>query len=83
MTNNCPTAHVVWTSPSGHTYRTVPGSSLFRPTGTLTVARQPCDSLNRGTMMPQRQRTRAADRRYRVLAERRRNGAFPPVIRTC
>jgi hypothetical protein len=73
-----PDGTVVWTSPSGHVYRTAPGSSLFRPTGTLTVSRQPGGSLNRGAMMPQRQRSRSGDRRYRVLAERRRNGAFPP-----
>lgn len=70
-----PDGTVVWTAPSGHTYRTTPGSSLFRPTGTLTIVRRPCDSLNRGAMMPQRQRTRAGDRRNRVLAERLRNSS--------
>jgi len=74
-----PDGTIVWTSPAGHVYRTAPGSSLFRPTGTLTVVRQPCGSLNRGAMMPQRQRTRTADRRHRVLAERRRNAAFPLI----
>jgi len=74
-----PDGTVVWTSPSGRTYRTTPGSSLFRPTGTLTIERRQCGSLNRGAMMPRRQRTRAGDRRYRVLAERRHNAAaFSP-----
>jgi len=73
-----PDGTVVWTSPSGHVYRTSAGSSLLRPTGALTFVRQTYGSLNRGAMMPQRQRTRTVDRRHRVLAERRRNAALPP-----
>lgn len=74
-----PDGTVIWTSPSGHLYSTAPGSSLFRPTGTLTVTRRQCDSLNRGAMMPLRQRTRASDRHQRILAERRCNAAaFSP-----
>lgn len=67
-----PDGTVTWTSPSGHVYRTVPGSSLFRPTGALVLLRRQCGAGNRGAMMPRRQRTRDDDRRYRVLAERQR-----------
>lgn len=74
-----PDGTVIWTAPSGHTYRTAPGSSLFRPTGTLVVAPRQCDSLDRGAMMPQRRRTRAEDRRHRVLTERRRNSVEEAV----
>lgn len=70
-----PDGTVVWTSPSGHVYRTTPGSPLFRPTGALVVPQRHCGSTNRGAQMPRRQRTRAQDRRQRVLAERRRNAA--------
>ncbi len=70
-----PDGTVGWTSPSGRTYRTAPGSSLFGPTGTLTIERRQGTSSNSGAMMPQRRRTRSDDRRYRVLAERCRNAA--------
>jgi hypothetical protein len=68
-----PDGTVVWTSPSGRMYRTAPGSALFRPTGTIIIERRQRSAANRGAMMPQRQRTRSDDRRYRVLAERRHN----------
>lgn len=68
-----PDGTVIWTSPSGREYRTTPGSSLFRPTGTLTLPIRQCGSSNRGAMMPLRQRSRADERRYRILTERRRN----------
>jgi len=69
---------VIWTSPSGRTYRTQPGSKLLvptlcTPTGTLNLPPRQSGSVNRGAMMPRRPRTRADDRRYRILTERRRN----------
>ncbi len=71
-----PDGTVIWTAPTGHTYRTQPGSTLLvptlcRPTGTLNLSRPQSGSVNRGVMMPRRQRTRAADRHSRVMAERR------------
>jgi len=72
-----PDGTVIWTAPTGHTYRTEPGSKLLiptlcTPTATLNVVRRQSDSTGRGAMMPRRQRTRTADRRKRILAERRR-----------
>jgi len=74
-----PDGTVEWTAPSGHTYSTSPGGSLFFPvlatsTGELKIARtgEPSSSA-RGLMMPRRQRTRAQDRRYRIGAERQIN----------
>jgi len=73
-----PDGTVIWTAPTGHTYRTEPGSKLLiptlcTPTGTLNIVRRQRDSTHRGAMMPRRQRTRAVDRHRRVLTERRRN----------
>lgn len=72
-----PDGAVIWTAPSGHTYRTQPGSTLLiptlcTPTGTLNGVRRQRDSTGRGAMMPRRKRTRAVDRHRRILAERRR-----------
>ncbi len=72
---------MVWTSPTGHTYTTKPGASVFFPalaasTGefvlpnTIRVAGE-----NRGLMMPARRRTRAAERAARIASERRINEA--------
>jgi hypothetical protein len=77
--NQLPDGTVIWTSPSRHTYRTVPGSKLLVPdlcvpTGKLELptsrARERSD---RGAMMPRRGRTRAADRHQRIMAERNAN----------
>jgi len=74
-----PDGTVEWTAPSGHTYTTTPGGSIFFPvlarsTGELTVARvvEP-PRLTKGLMMPRRKRTRAQDHRYRITSERRIN----------
>jgi len=72
-----PDGIVIWTAPTGHTYRTQPGSRLLiptlcKPTGTLNLSRPQSGSANRGAMMPRRRRTRANDRHCRVMAERRR-----------
>ena len=73
-----PDGTITWTSPSGHTYRTAPGSKLLfptlcLPTGTLDIERHEDVSPWRGVMMPTRDRTRANDRRRRTLTERKRN----------
>jgi hypothetical protein len=74
-----PDGTVLWTSPSGHTYRTVPGSKLLvpalcMPTATLPPS-DPSDTGDtyRGAMMPQRKQTRATERLRRIMAERSGN----------
>jgi hypothetical protein len=68
---------IIWTSPTGQTYLTRPGSRLLfpalcLPTGEIptapTVDRPPGDC---GIMMPTRRRTRAQDRTHRINQERR------------
>ncbi|OBF17305.1 hypothetical protein A5725_23245 [Mycobacterium kubicae] len=77
-----PDGTVVWTSPTGHTYTTRPGSrllfpSLCVPTGQLrSAARQPV-TPGRGLQMPTRRRTREQDRLHRIDAERALNAARP------
>jgi hypothetical protein len=74
-----PDGTVEWTAPSGHIYPTTPTGSIFFPvlasaTGELKLARRVEPPGNaKGLMMPQRKRTRAEDRRYRIAAERRIN----------
>jgi hypothetical protein len=70
---------VIWTSPSGHTYVTTPGSALLFPalsvpTGELPEPQprtEPC--TERAAMMPTRQRTRAQNRAHHINTERRHN----------
>ena len=71
---------VIWTSPSGDTYVTTPGSallfpSLCIPTGALpTPEAKPAEACGvRTAMMPKRRRTRAQNRTQRIAAERRLN----------
>ena len=78
-----PDGTVVWTSPTGHTYTTYPGSkhlfpTLCEPTGTLWTGEPPTvDTIgDRGVMMPKRRRTRGQDRAHRDAAERRLNDAL-------
>jgi hypothetical protein len=74
-----PDATMIWTSPSGQTYRTYPGSrllfpSLCKPTAPVSVsANVPGAQPNRGLMMPRRTSTREHDRAKRIDAERARN----------
>jgi hypothetical protein len=74
-----PDATVIWTSPSGRTYTTKPGGSLFfpilaTPTGELTIRKHTTEPAEgRGVMMPRRKRTRAQERHDRIIAERRIN----------
>jgi Domain of unknown function (DUF222) len=73
-----PDGTLIWTSPSGQTYVTTPGSallfpSLCAPTGTLESDRPRC--TNRAAMVPTRRRTRAHNRARYIAAQRRRNRA--------
>jgi hypothetical protein len=75
-----PDGTVIWTSPSGQTYVTTPGSallfpSLCAPTEDLPALSQPpTDRCTvRVMMMPQRRRTRAQNRASYVAEERRQN----------
>ena len=75
-----PDATVIWTSPSGQTYVTTPGSallfpSLCRPTGELPIPGPGrADRCGEKTaMMPLRKTTRAQNRAHYIAAERHRN----------
>ncbi len=76
-----PDGTIVWTSPSGHTYTTRPGSRLLFPALSLPTGQLPgCTTpspphAQRGIMMPTRCRTRAEDRARRIDAERALNAA--------
>ena len=76
-----PDGTLIWTSPSGQTYVTTPGSAVLFPSLCVpTPAPGPPDSASaraqcadRAAMMPQRRRTRAQNRANYVAAERRHN----------
>ena len=74
-----PDGKVVWTSPTGQTYTTWPGSRLLfpalcEPTGEVAVvAERARPSGDRGIMMPRRRGTREQERAYRIDAERALN----------
>lgn len=76
-----PDGTVVWTSPSGQTYTTRPGSRLLFPALCVPTGELPTVSTNygsvgdRGVMMPKRRRTRQQDRARRIDAERALNAA--------
>ena len=73
-----PDGAVIWTSPTGKTYTTHPGSRIFFPTWNTTTADLPPPTTDlslpmtgdRGLMMPRRKRPRAADDAARIKAER-------------
>jgi len=82
-----PDGTVVWTSPTGHVYTTVPASrALFPQWDTTTAAlpppptppppMTPSEIAARAAMMPRRRRTRAAEEARRLAAERARNEAY-------
>jgi hypothetical protein len=79
MDRQLPDGTVIWTSPTGKTYTTHPGSRLFFPAWNSTTAKliPPADGQDRpparGIMMPTRKRSRAADRASRIRCERARN----------
>jgi len=75
-----PDGTVVWTSPTGHTYTTYPGSrhlfpALCAPTATLWTGEPPVieTSDHRGLKMPKRRHTRAHSAAKAIAAERRLN----------
>jgi hypothetical protein len=74
-----PDGTIVWTTPTGKTYTTRPGSRLLFPQWNTTMGLPPTQEIppvtNRGLMMPTRRRTRAADRAYRIRYERALNDA--------
>ncbi|AKS33832.1 HNH endonuclease signature motif containing protein [Mycolicibacterium goodii] len=81
-----PDGTVVWTSPTGRIYTTVPASrALFPQWDTTTAAlpppptpppATPVELAARAAMMPRRRRTRAAERARHIAAERARNEAY-------
>jgi hypothetical protein len=74
-----PDGTVIWISPSGHTYRTVPGSRLLMPALSQPTGMPPppprldAGCTDRGAMMPQRRQTRSTERLRRIMAERKGN----------
>lgn len=80
-----PDGTIDWTSPTGHTYTTRPGSlllfpTLCQPTSTPPPAATPSPTpptTHRTLMMPTRRRTRAQDRRAAINTERTLNRAPP------
>jgi hypothetical protein len=76
-----PDGTIVWTSPTGRTYTTRPGSRLLfllwdRATPRLPVFGPSAPGAHRDMMMPTRRRTRAADRAHRIACERACNDAY-------
>lgn len=77
-----PDGTVEWTSPTGKTYVTHPGSQVLFPqwkitTGTLPPPSTATDpSHPRKLMMPTRRRTRAQQRAYRIQCARNLNDAY-------
>jgi len=78
-----PDGTIIWTSPTGHTYVTHPGSrhlfpQLCEPTATLWTGQPPViePTGDRGAMMPQRRHTRAHNTAKAIAAERRLNDAL-------
>lgn len=78
-----PDGVIVWTSPTGQTYRTAPGSRNLFPGLCLSAGAPPVVPLTPGgeigrtLMMPIRCRTRAQNRARCIAAERARNAAPP------
>lgn len=78
-----PDGTVKWTSPTGHTYTTRPGSTLLFPalclaTAAAAVTPSPATSTaDRAQMMPTRTHSRIHDRAHRINSERALNKAPP------
>ncbi|CAJ1582353.1 HNH endonuclease signature motif containing protein [[Mycobacterium] wendilense] len=76
-----PDASITWTTPTGKTYTTYPGSRAVFPnwdtsTAALPPAAKPAASdADRGLQMPKRKRTRRAEQAQRIKSERARNGS--------
>jgi Domain of unknown function (DUF222) len=84
-----PDGTLIWTSPTGQTYVTTPGSavlfpSLCAPTGVLAPRKSARADLRRderAVMMPKRRCTRAQNRAARIAAERKQNRAAREACR--
>jgi Domain of unknown function (DUF222) len=75
-----PDGTIIWTSPSGQTYVTTPGSallfpSLCTPTAVLDPIPDRPRCASQSAMMPKRRHTRAQNRANYIAAERRHNRA--------
>jgi Domain of unknown function (DUF222) len=76
-----PDGTIEWTSPTGKTYITHPGSRVLFPHWNTTTATLPppptvTSSPTRTLMMPTRRRTRAETRAYRIRCQRALNDAY-------
>lgn len=77
-------ATAVWTSPTGRTYTTRPGSRLWFPEWDVVTADLPPPShdplriADRSVRIPMRKRTRAAERAARINAERAQTDSDTP-----
>ncbi|OBG38650.1 HNH endonuclease signature motif containing protein [Mycolicibacter heraklionensis] len=78
-----PNGTIEWTSPTGHSYTTRPGSTLLFPALCRATAAPaatpapPTSTADRGLMMPARKCTRIQDRAHRINSERALNKAPP------
>lgn len=78
-----PDGTIIFTTPSGRTYTSKPGSRLFFPTISTTSAPidtpppQPNPPDKIGKIPKHRRRNRARERAYRIKAERAYNDAHP------
>jgi hypothetical protein len=75
-----PDGTIVWTAPTGHQYRSPPGSRLLFPHWDTTTATPPLTPTSGATTrprpkMPLRKRTRIAEHTARIRRERQRNQA--------
>jgi hypothetical protein len=75
-----PDGTVIWTTPAGRRYTTMPGSRLYFPAWDTTTAdlpplAQPPPDRDRLAKMPKRRRTRAAEYAARITTEREANAA--------
>ncbi|MGP4054758.1 DUF222 domain-containing protein [Mycobacterium sp. 4D054] len=75
-----PDGTVIWTTPAGLRYTTVPGSRVLFPGWDTTTAKLPPRTWpppdpGRSARMPKRRRTRAAEDAARIKAEREHNAA--------
>jgi hypothetical protein len=75
-----PDGTILWTAPTGHRYRTPPGSRLHFPTWNTTTPVPPTPlptgpptATERGLAMPLRKRSRTAERFARIRRERQHN----------
>jgi hypothetical protein len=73
-----PDGTLIWTSPSGQTYITTPGSALIfpvlcAPTATLDAVPGRLRCADQTAMMPKRRRTRAQNRARYIAAQRQQN----------